>query len=266
MSNLYRSVLAGAVAGLTVLSLASPASARRIAFDIDEIVPITPCTLGGGACSGFDLPFPIVTPGETFSKIFVYDAGVVSLGSPLPATASVAGGPASLGSSYIATGFADYTGDVPNVYLTYADLNFRDENFDPFVGEFRVTWAYPEDDKPIWDISFVDLSVVGVGLPKDPARIGDVEALIGHGSDFAGWTHGFDVQLEPFLPNGAVVGWNVAGQQASTVIGPGFDLDGADFRVDFSSVIPEPATWAMMILGFGLVGSVLRRRPIARTC
>ena len=31
------------------------------------------------------------------------------------------------------------------------------------------------------------------------------------------------------------------------------------------SVVPEPATWAMMILGFGLVGSVLRRKsPVAR--
>jgi hypothetical protein len=25
-------------------------------------------------------------------------------------------------------------------------------------------------------------------------------------------------------------------------------------------VIPEPATWAMMIAGFGLVGGVMRRR------
>lgn len=27
--------------------------------------------------------------------------------------------------------------------------------------------------------------------------------------------------------------------------------------------VPEPATWAMMILGFGAIGSVLRRRPVA---
>ena len=27
--------------------------------------------------------------------------------------------------------------------------------------------------------------------------------------------------------------------------------------------VPEPATWAMMITGFGLVGGVMRRRPKA---
>jgi hypothetical protein len=29
-------------------------------------------------------------------------------------------------------------------------------------------------------------------------------------------------------------------------------------------VVPEPSTWAMMILGFGAIGAALRRRPIAR--
>jgi hypothetical protein len=26
--------------------------------------------------------------------------------------------------------------------------------------------------------------------------------------------------------------------------------------------VPEPATWAMMIMGFGLVGSAMRRRQV----
>jgi hypothetical protein len=30
--------------------------------------------------------------------------------------------------------------------------------------------------------------------------------------------------------------------------------------VDLTSAVPEPATWAMMILGFGLVGGAMRRR------
>jgi len=37
---------------------------------------------------------------------------------------------------------------------------------------------------------------------------------------------------------------------------------GQGYRLDALSanVVPEPATWAMLILGFGLVGAVLRRR------
>jgi hypothetical protein len=37
---------------------------------------------------------------------------------------------------------------------------------------------------------------------------------------------------------------------------------GDSFRV-LTGAVPEPATWAMMILGFGLVGASLRRRGIA---
>jgi hypothetical protein len=37
-------------------------------------------------------------------------------------------------------------------------------------------------------------------------------------------------------------------------------LDGGGLPPPTPGVIPEPATWAMMILGFGLVGSMARRR------
>lgn len=61
------------------------------------------------------------------------------------------------------------------------------------------------------------------------------------------------------------------GENKFTVSGPGinslaFAFDPAigsskQFRVEgLSSVIPEPATWTMMIIGFGLAGATLRRR------
>jgi YD repeat-containing protein len=38
-----------------------------------------------------------------------------------------------------------------------------------------------------------------------------------------------------------------------------------DVRAIQAGVVPEPATWAMMILGFGLIGSALRqRRPLVK--
>lgn len=42
----------------------------------------------------------------------------------------------------------------------------------------------------------------------------------------------------------------------------GFGLTG--FRHDVASAVPEPGTWATMLLGFGLVGTIMRRRRRAK--
>jgi hypothetical protein len=40
--------------------------------------------------------------------------------------------------------------------------------------------------------------------------------------------------------------------------------DGIDFdRLQFKAAVPEPATWALMIAGFGMVGFAMRRRTAA---
>lgn len=43
----------------------------------------------------------------------------------------------------------------------------------------------------------------------------------------------------------------------------GLQLDDVVVDAPASAAVPEPATWAMMILGFGAAGSVLRRRRMA---
>ena len=39
--------------------------------------------------------------------------------------------------------------------------------------------------------------------------------------------------------------------------------DGAGLKLSLSSAVPEPATWAMMIAGFGMIGAMVRRRRAA---
>jgi hypothetical protein len=39
--------------------------------------------------------------------------------------------------------------------------------------------------------------------------------------------------------------------------------DGAGLKLNMASAVPEPATWAMMIAGFGMIGSLIRRRRAA---
>jgi hypothetical protein len=49
--------------------------------------------------------------------------------------------------------------------------------------------------------------------------------------------------------------------------GPGYATAFMDPIVSFTAGVPEPATWAMLIAGFGLVGvAARRRRPLAAAC
>jgi hypothetical protein len=42
-------------------------------------------------------------------------------------------------------------------------------------------------------------------------------------------------------------------------------LGGNDTGISISGSVPEPATWAMMLIGFGMVGVRLKRRHAARS-
>ncbi|MES2994797.1 MAG: PEPxxWA-CTERM sorting domain-containing protein [Patescibacteria group bacterium] len=59
--------------------------------------------------------------------------------------------------------------------------------------------------------------------------------------------------------------WNSGANTTADIalVNQNTDFSGNDFALDdlgLSTSVPEPATWAMMIIGFGGVGSVLRRQ------
>ena len=81
-------------------------------------------------------------------------------------------------------------------------------------------------------------SVASANIVKDGGDTAFARTILGTHRD-VGVHHG-DIRLGP---NGSVtVGVNVANQPT------------------FAEPVPEPATWAMMLLGFGLVGYASRRR------
>ncbi|WP_309643094.1 FxDxF family PEP-CTERM protein [Phenylobacterium sp.] len=82
----------------------------------------------------------------------------------------------------------------------------------------------------------------------------------------------FTTTAEPIDSFAGVTWGDLSYSRLSYAVGPGsysFTITGdgaagvpAGFgvRLDASSAVPEPATWAMMIAGFGLVGGALRQR------
>jgi hypothetical protein len=51
------------------------------------------------------------------------------------------------------------------------------------------------------------------------------------------------------------LGWNL---NFDVLAAPDYHMTSADIYAQFRSSVPEPDTWAMMILGFGFVGGAMR--------
>jgi PEP-CTERM motif len=82
-----------------------------------------------------------------------------------------------------------------------------------------------------------------------------------------GSTSVFDL---PLNVNGGVSYFGIVDTQAFTAVSivntsqPGFaDAWGIDDISYNTSLVPEPASWAMLVMGFGLVGATMRRRKVA---
>jgi hypothetical protein len=88
----------------------------------------------------------------------------------------------------------------------------------------------------------------------------DLDLELGPGTYWVGFASGgdaFAAQHYGSAPN------PLGNESYYTPTGGYTDVDGANLAwriTSFAPAVPEPATWAMMILGFGLVGTTLRRQ------
>lgn len=113
------------------------------------------------------------------------------------------------------------------------------------AGELHVTDAFVIGDQ--WEL-FVDGSSVGVSGAFDLGGPETTDPNIAFGGDVYSW-------LSYALAPGT---YTIAGTTIASPTGSG----GAFIRV-VSGAVPEPASWALMIAGFGMVGAAVRRRTAA---
>ncbi|MDR2924859.1 MAG: DVUA0089 family protein [Azoarcus sp.] len=113
----------------------------------------------------------------------------------------------------------------------------------------------------VWDAAGF---LVGYNNNKDAAGNMDASVAFNRGSDFgllAEGTYSFTIVNYPSYVDAPVIGVTTVNDIsfASTpgVLPGGY---GNEFHVTATGVVPEPETWAMLLAGLGVMGSVARRR------
>lgn len=164
--------------------------------------------------------------------------------------------------------------------VTSGDDNGGSDNQHTIDNDTRKDFIILQFDKPValMQATFNTFSVKG--------QAKDSDATIKFGTSFQNWNSGLNlnnqnVSVLNALFSGTYTSLSPSNNGASNTrnINPnlywgniwliGADFTNADRKIDgFKltnlAVIPEPATWAMMIAGFGFVGAVARRRARPR--
>jgi len=157
--------------------------------------------------------------------------GTVTLDSTGAATVPLS--TASCGRCRITITAPGATSAVPEFLYTYHVTPYRPSSFTPYDMTVPI---------PVWD------------------------DLIHPGSYFAFAPGGGFMpprQISGLGPSGErAKAWIVSFNSANVTFG-GAPNTAIDYSVTVSAA-PEPATWALMILGFGAVGAAMRRRPVTR--
>jgi hypothetical protein len=253
---------------------ASPALAQEVVpgFTASTVGPCDDC-----ATSAVPLGFSVNFFGNTYLNTFVSSNGYVTFNSGQTAFT-----PTGLGASY--------TGQ-PIIAPFFADVDTRGTGSETYgtgtfngMNAFGVTWNavgyYNENTSPTntFQVLLVDRSDVGSG---DFDIYFNYDNILWETGDFDGGVNGLGgtsasagfnagqggaagtfFELPGSLVNGALLnGGPDALVSHSNINQPGrFLFEVRNGIVGIPSSVPEPATWAMMLVGFGAIGVSLRRK------
>jgi PEP-CTERM motif len=237
-----RSVLAGL--GLVASALPYPAAASRIEIDSGD-TDFTPCAIGGAPCAGLTMPFSANFGTGAFNTVYVYNNGLVSFGSEISAGANLSS-ITSIGSNVFTAGYSPSMTMTQPFQLQLPSIAFNATGVLQNKPVFRV--RYLASFGAVSDIT-MQVSIFDVGA-------GEYALQFSHGRN----------NTQPDIAPDAYLGYSfgasnlqVSGATLRGQVQAGTTAYEYFFRTA-APIVPEPATWAMMLTGFGLVGATMRRR------
>lgn len=245
--------------------VSTQAGARRTVIDEGEFLPEgslgSGCVIGGAVCDPTILPFFFDFGTGSTNEAFIYDRGIISFGAPVPGGVDPNGPFTAFGVPVIAPLYVPGTSGAPGPYQVSSGSigpDIFDETLPNFGGDlFRISFLDP-------DSVDVDNNLSGlIHVLFDPSptelRIEFIHGMSGLGFDANG-----DATVIFALPDttNTQLGFALGGNQ---FIEAPPDIVGTNaFSISAPGAVPEPSTWVTLLLGFGLVGFVLRRTPRLR--
>jgi hypothetical protein len=221
----------------------NPAEARRTVVDIgatfsfDGYCSRQQAGIPGGDCEPVTLPFSVNLGGTVYDSVVVHSNGALSFGSPLEF-------------DQFSTSLTDFSVPLFSPLFRNGEGPFDFDGDGEFVAQLevldsqlKVSWFSCSNSFSCFRNNFgLVLTDSADGFTVDFAYGPD-------GPSFNGLS-GFSLPTGSFETFGALRNQTFA-----------FGANGSLL----ASAVPEPATWAMMLLGFGGMGVALRRRRRART-
>ena len=242
-----------------LLPLGSSALARRTVIDQGQSIPVTnaltACTIGGAVCAATTLPFSFNFGSGPTNQAFIYDRGIISFGAPIPGTVDATANFTTFGVPVIAPLYVPGPTGTAGPYIAFTGTMF--------APNFSFPTTLPSFGTDMFVISFLDPSAVDPTSFLSPyihvifdASPTELRFEFVHGQSFL--SNGV---LTLALPDttGTQMGYALGNTQ---VLQDPPDIVGTNafrFFAPSAGSVPEPTTWAMMLLGFGVIGFALRK-------